>query len=523
MIRENRKTAIVDFKGGLELEANPLEINPGAIIGCKNFRVKSGGGYERIGGYEVFDGQPSPTDAEDSEAARALIQAVPGEGDILGVWLFNGVVYAFRNATGGASAKMYKSTGSGWSEVTTGVTLDPDGSYEFVNYNFYASSSSVRMYGVDGVNLPFMFDGTTFTQLTIPGATDPAEHIAAHKNHLFLSYPEGQWVHSGIGDPTKWDTATEGAGAGGIGDDIVAIRPTVGGALAFFCRNRINIMYGSSQSDWQANDVRNQSEQAGAIAGTVQTVGTDIVYLDDRGLSVLGQTQSFGNFKAATIDKPVRKFISARKDSVICSTISRTYDEYRLFFTSNTETEVLTGTFGRGFEGFARTVYPFVVTCVCSLEDSSGDERIFVGASDGFVYELDKGVSFNGNDIETYIKTAFNHVRSPTHRKRFRYVRFSMSSLDSVTLKVKPEFDYGSGEKFSHLIIDGATYGGGGVYGESDWGSFIWGGQIYNESDADIVGTGKNMSLLIYHKASDVESFTVHDATITYSPRGFTR
>ena len=46
----------------------------------QNFRVKSGGGYERIGGYEVFDGQPSPADSLDPDAARALIQAVPGEG-----------------------------------------------------------------------------------------------------------------------------------------------------------------------------------------------------------------------------------------------------------------------------------------------------------------------------------------------------------------------------------------------------------------------------------------------------------
>lgn len=523
MIRENRKTTIVDFKGGLELEANPLAINPGVIIGCKNFRVKSGGGYERIGGYEAFDGQPSPTDAEDPAAARALIQAVPGEGDILGVWLFQGVVYAFRNATGGASAKMYKSTGSGWSEVSTGVTLDPDGSYEFVNYNFYASSSSVRMYGVDGVNDPFMFDGTTFTQLTIPGATDPAEHIAAHKNHLFLSYPEGQWVHSGIGDPTKWDTATEGAGAGGIGDDIVAIRPTVGGALAFFCRNRINIMYGSSQTDWQANDVRNQSEQAGAIAGSVQTLGTDIVYLDDRGLSVLGQTQSFGNFKAATIDKPVRKYIRARKDSVICSTISRANDEYRLFFTYNNETEVLTGTFGRGFEGFAKTVYPFTVTCVCSLEDTNGDERIFAGASDGFVYELDKGVSFNGANIQSYIKTAFNHLKSPSHKKRFRYARFSLDAPSSITLNIKPDFDYGSGAKGGHKVMDADVVGNGAIWGEGVWGEFTWGSQLYDETDADIVGTAKNMSLLIYHESSTSQSFTIHDAILTYSPRGFTR
>ena len=35
MIRDNRRTARMDFKGGLELESNPLKIQPGALISCK--------------------------------------------------------------------------------------------------------------------------------------------------------------------------------------------------------------------------------------------------------------------------------------------------------------------------------------------------------------------------------------------------------------------------------------------------------------------------------------------------------
>lgn len=48
---------------------------------------------------------------------RNLIQKVPGEGSVLGVVNFGNTVYAFRNAVGGATAKLYKSTGSGWSEI----------------------------------------------------------------------------------------------------------------------------------------------------------------------------------------------------------------------------------------------------------------------------------------------------------------------------------------------------------------------------------------------------------------------
>ena len=58
------------------------------------------------------------------EDQRSLIGVVPGEGDINGVWVFDGDVYAFRNKSGGATAGMYKSTSTGWSEVDLGSALN---------------------------------------------------------------------------------------------------------------------------------------------------------------------------------------------------------------------------------------------------------------------------------------------------------------------------------------------------------------------------------------------------------------
>lgn len=64
------------------------------------------------------------TDADDTTYTRAAIEAVrgdiaalPGEGGTLGIMSLLGSIYAVRNATGGATAKIYKATASGWSEV----------------------------------------------------------------------------------------------------------------------------------------------------------------------------------------------------------------------------------------------------------------------------------------------------------------------------------------------------------------------------------------------------------------------
>ena len=61
------------------------------------------------------------------EDQRAIISVVPGEGDVLGVWVYNGDTYAFRNKSGSVTAGMYKGTSTGWEEVDLGTALNFDG------------------------------------------------------------------------------------------------------------------------------------------------------------------------------------------------------------------------------------------------------------------------------------------------------------------------------------------------------------------------------------------------------------
>ena len=71
----------------------------------------------------TFGAPVKPVAATDAEVRariedqRALIDIVPGEGSVLGVWVFGANTYAFRNKTGGASAGMYQSSSTGWVEV----------------------------------------------------------------------------------------------------------------------------------------------------------------------------------------------------------------------------------------------------------------------------------------------------------------------------------------------------------------------------------------------------------------------
>lgn len=525
MIQDNHFSQTVLLQGGLDLENNHKAKLPGTLIDCRNFSAANGGGYELVGGYERFDGQPRPSIAADSAAARALIQPVPGEGAVLGVWQYKGDVYAFRNAVGGASAKMFKSSPTGWAEVPTGVTLAPDGRYEFVNYNFYGATALQAMFGVDGKNKAFMWDGVTFTQLNVPGEVSLPEHLAAHANHLFLSYPKGQWVHSGIGVPTNFDAATGGAGAGGSGDDIVALKPTVGGALAFMMRNRVSMLYGASQLDWQANDMRPQEDQQGAIAGSIQSVGGDLLYLDDIGLTTLQASQSFGNFESSTLDYLIHTYLIQRKDRVLTSIISHQKSQYRLFLSHTSGTEVITLTFGQGgqMKGFGRFVYPFRVSCVTGSENMAGIQELYAGGEDGYIYQLDIGNSFDGADIEAWIKTSYLNVGDDRVRKRFKKAVLNVETGAQVPLKIRGSFDYGHTGRPSTNVTDLDTGVSAAYWNEVNWNEFQWSGPEVGEVLADVQGIGRNLSLYVYYKGQSTNHLVLHDATLTFALRGKVR
>ena len=47
--------------GGLNQEAPPLSLNPGELVDVVNYECMPNGGYRRIFGYALFDGQSTAT------------------------------------------------------------------------------------------------------------------------------------------------------------------------------------------------------------------------------------------------------------------------------------------------------------------------------------------------------------------------------------------------------------------------------------------------------------------------------
>lgn len=103
------------LRGGLDLVSPPAAMPPGRVIAASNYEPEVRG-YRRMGGIERYDGRPEPSkgaDSAETAARRAAIGPVPGTGQVRGVQVYDGTLWAFRD-TGTGSGAMYKAGSAGW-------------------------------------------------------------------------------------------------------------------------------------------------------------------------------------------------------------------------------------------------------------------------------------------------------------------------------------------------------------------------------------------------------------------------
>lgn len=457
---------------------------------------------------------------------RADIQAIPGEGQVLGVWVYNGKLYAFRNNVGRTAAFMWLATAIGWQMITTPGLL-PGGRYEFVNHNFSGAATGQKMYGCDGVNPAFEFNGTTLTQINSTAVPNTPSYVTAAQNRLFLAI-QGSLFVSSPGDPiTGWAGVGATPAEIGTGDIITGLLPLAGdantGALAVYGRNRTSILYGSSSSTWNMKIV---APDAGAVDHTVQYVSTGLG-LDDRGVTSLSATQNFGNFSAASVSRAVQPFIDSRRGLATGSSVLRSQNQYRLYFQDGSG---LVFRLDNGLvQGIMPIFYQAPVRCIVSGEDIGGEEVIFFGSDDGFVYQAEVGTSFDGEDIEAWIRLGFNSEKSPTTRKQWRRAVLEASIPQFAQIYMTYELDYGdfsipvAATQLEQFAQTFETPGSGGFWDQFTWDQFTWDSPLISPPRYDIRGTSQNISLLFFTKTKYSSPFTMQSVMMHYTPRRLQR
>jgi hypothetical protein len=670
-----RPDAVV-MRGGLDIATAALFAKPGTLRLAYNYEPFVGGGYERIGGIERFDGRPRPSDAsyimlrftltgvaplvgetingltsgatgvviyilDDMIAVtrvtgnfavetlregvtafgastdiapaidgfldnqmyalaatsyRADILGVPGSGRMRGVYVLNDVLYAWRNNAGGTAMEIYKSSVAGWTLVPllyevsftvgtlapaendviaqgattatikrivlesgswaggtaagryictapaggsfgagafttasqgtipaaaagvyhgTAITLAPDGVVRAVRYNFTASIATRRLYGCDGVNREFEFDGTILVPLATGMASVRANAVAGHKLHLAFGY-RGSVQVSGIGEPYKWTPLTGAAelGTGDVVSDLVSVGGNeVASALMVLCENSLFVLYGNSTADFKMIPL---SSISGCSAGSAQDVG-GVLALDSGGFVRYPPTQAFGNFAWNSVSLQIDQL--ARGQSAACSVFAAPTNRYRVFFADGTS---LTGSpSGKNFEWTA-TYVGRTILCADHAE-IAGNARTFYGDSSGMVYEADVGRSFDGDEIEYAIRTNELAQASPSLLKQYRILEIESKAASAFTVRVAAEFTDADQEIDQAQETTLNQYGSGLYYDISNYDESYWDVGGVARKRFTVEGQGTSISYIVAGLSDSELPHILQALTTTFSMRRLAR
>jgi hypothetical protein len=436
----------------------------------------------------------------------------------VGTLILSGVVGVFQNGEALQVGGITKVTSS---SLQTNITRAAGGNLEFVNANFSGSTDTLKMYGADGVNPAFEFDGTNYIPIRTGMTTDTPTHIAFHRNYLILSFL-GSLQISSIADPYMWSIVT-GAAEIGMGDEITAILPQTGdsqgASMSVFTKNRTSILYGTSAANFT---LINSVTGLGYRARTVQPVGSNTYGLTARGIHSLVTTLNYGDFDFLSLSFLIQPLIDRKFGTETASNTLRAKNQYRIYFSDGTA--FVCGLTGEQMNGIMVLNYGRVVRCIDTSNLTNGTEVTYFGSDDGYVYHDLIGTSFDGEAIEAWIRPVFNNIGSPRIRKTYRRAIFEVSSEALSRVNITYDIGYATPETTSAAVqLDQNLIGSGGYWDQFTWDQFVWDSPVVQEASLSIDGCEKNISFLFYSNSAEDAAHIVSGVSLLYTPRRIQR
>jgi hypothetical protein len=313
-----------------------------------------------------------------------------------------------------------------------------------------------------------------------------------------------------------WSPVT-GAGEIALNADVAAFLVQPGdqstGALAIYSDDNTFILYGSSSANFA---LVSYNVGTGAKAFTAQNVNVSYTF-DDRGVINMATTLNYGNFDSAALTLNLRPFIQQRRNLATASGVNREKGQYRVFFSDGYGLYV---TLANGkYMGSMPVQFPNAVRCMCEGEKPDGSETSFFGSTNGYVYRLDAGTSFDGTEIAANITLVFNAIGSPRLLKRFRKGSLEISGTGYAQFDFNYDLAYsttyiGQESPTSYTSNLSASF-----WDAAYWDTFVWDGRTLAPSEVEVKGTAENIAIRIASISAIYQPFTVNSAILHYTPR----
>jgi hypothetical protein len=413
--------------------------------------------------------------------------------------------------------------------TTTAVTISADaaevvllanGKYEWEPHNFTGGLNRYRVYGCDGVNPAFEYD-VTYNAI-VPIYTDQANKsadiptfVSVYRNHLFLAFERGIVRNSEPGNPFLWDAAA------GTLEIAVGATPTgfdsTAKALLIATARLTQALTGTVAETFELNIA---SQNAGARAYTMAHISTTHM-LNDLGVQSITRTDTFGSFADQTISEIVQPAINQLIDTVVANTVVLKNNIYKLFTSSGTG---IAATFQKGqVTGFMPFDLGIPVNTVSNANDETGSERILIGSGTGFVYEMERGRSFDGAEKETWMRTAYAFLESPNFRKKFLRASVGVIITGKATLTINADYSLGSSDVLNIRTLTSQIDGPNSSFDVAQFDNAVFDGKLVATAYLDLEGTGDSISLVINHSSAKDDIFSLKDILYTYKRRRIQR
>ena len=397
----------------------------------------------------------------------------------------------------------------------TAITLLPGGTYEFVKGNFSGQLVTRRVYGVDGVNSLFEFDGTTYAPIN-SGLSAPT-HIAFASEYLFISQAASV-SYPGAGTPYKW-SAVDGGGEVATGDTVTNMITLPGSqtspTLGIYMTTNTAFLY-------NANDAANFNYVTfntglGALPRSAQNLFDTFVF-DTLGVVTLRTTLNWGNFLPTTLTKNLLPFILQERDKLTASCVFREKSSYRLFFSDGYGLWITL--INQQYLGALPVLFPNPVSCCDQGVNTLNEEVIYFGSSDGlgYVYQLERGTGFDGAPIDAYVTMAWDPIKSPRILKRFRAGSIEIQGEGYASFQFGYQLGYDSalvGQPASQIYA--TSFAAAPHWDSFTWDNFTWDGATLAPTDVDMTGTAENVQVTITSGTNCVAAYTLNSIIYHYS------
>lgn len=441
---------------------------------------------------------------------RALLRTGTWSSQGVGTLVFTTVSGAFIGNENLLIGGVVKAVANG---ADTPITLLPGGKFEFEVINFFGTAGTERLYSADGVNFLGEFDGVTWAPIRTGAVVDNPKFVREHRKHLICSIL-GSVFTSGIGNPYSY-TAISGAAEIGTGSSISGLSPEVGdgvsGAMLVLTDQKCFMLYGNDSTDFK---LVLHSPTSGGKAYTVQNLGYSH-FLGSRGVTQLVASQAFGNFQLNVLTKDIQPLVDQKRGMQISSCVVRNNNQYWLLFDdgSGIIMQVL-----QSNNTNAPTIGPAmafdygvdrVMNVIDSFVDIDGIDRALAGSTDGFVYELNRGTTLDGDSMRFNLMLHFNHSNSLRIRKNYRRTVFHVEATGYAEFEIGHDLGFGKRSIRQSRLQDQSLLGKGGFWDSFVWTAFVWDTPMVEELNVYTPGNGDSIALIVAGDSEITEQFTL--------------